>query len=1367
MKNIWKIYLLLLSFLLSENLFGDEYKNEFQSLPPYINIPTDVQQIYQDREGFIWFATRNGLCRFDGYELETFKSNLYTPNLLSSNDILVIQEDYQHRLWIGTSYGLNMLDKKTGQIQKNFGILNNERIQSILVTKDNTIWLGTSNWLYRSKPSQSNDISIDFIKIRRMDVKSLIEAPNNQIWIGTWSDGLHRYVISTDSLISYPKFNPLNSAYCLFQDSKKQIWIGTWGYGLYKLHHPYDLEKAYFEKFVHKKQDNNSLIHNLIYSIAEDSSTNTLWIGTLEGLSCFDGKKFTNYSRNIPSNRLPYNEIISIFSDRQGTMWLGFLGGRVYWTRLQASKISQHQLAYTPNQIACNNVQGLTIYNDDLWIGLEKHSFTIHNHITQTNSETEKFFNSNILNSEDTYYCFLKPKNKNELWLGSFGSGIYIYRPEQNNKLSNMRSPDIPQFPNFIFCMFEDSQQNIYIGSTTGLSILTKHGKFHHYNNLFSQEEEYSHFVYSITQDSLNNIWIGTAHNGIFRMSISENYEKCTFTPYSTSNKKINSNEIQCMFVNRNGDLLAGTDGGGLNIYNSNKDCFISIQTQYNIPGDMICSILEDKQQNLWMGSNVGLIKLNLKDSLTDSKCRLYTTFDGLQDNKFTRGAACQSKDGKMFFGGPQGYNSFYPIELSTNESQPDIFVTDIYIRGQSLKDISAMNKKNFAPEYTQVLHLDYVQNDFSCKLSVLNFCNPEKSEYAYKLEGLDQTWQYTANRSNTISYNNLKSGTYTLYIKGSTGNGKWSEVKKAISIVISPPWWSSPCAYSIYTVSTIILITSVIYTTKKKIKQKNILHIKELEQKKQEELNRAKLQFFTNITHELLTPLTVISVTVDEINTAISNEYYSIIQNNVNRLKHLLQQILEFRKAESGNLKLKVSQGDIASFITNSINNLFPLVKKKKMQLDIHIEQQNIIGYFDPDKIDKILYNLLSNAFKYNKEGKKIHVDISLNTSLKEIIIAISDNGDGIPEQNIPQLFNRFYEGDYRKYHTTGHGIGLSLTKDLVTLHHGTIKVKSQIGQGTTFIVTLPITKEAFSEEEIDRDILPMTMIKTETVASEETDINTKEMIKEQNKKTLLLVEDNEDLLNIMSHSLSREYRILKANNGKEAITLLEKEKDIKIVISDIMMPIMDGIELCHYIKEQEEMMHIPIILLTAKNSESNIIEGYDAGADDYITKPFKQTLLVAKIRSLLKNNERLFEKYSDTIHFKLQKNNLDSTDKDFLQKAISCVYKYINDVDFDQQAFADAMQVSKSTLYRKIKNLTNESPSAFISNIRLQTAYKIIMENPNIRISDLAYAVGYNDPQYFSSCFKKKFNEIPSRIIVNSSNTDKTIQSQNLQKK
>ena len=762
----------------------------------------------------------------------------------------------------------------------------------------------------------------------------------------------------------------------------------------------------------------------------------------------------------------------------------------------------------------------------------------------------------------------------------------------------------------------------------------------------------------------------------------------------------------------------------------------------------MICSILEDEQYNLWMGSNVGLIKLNLKDSISESKCHLYTTSDGLQSNKFARGVACLANDGEMFFGGPQGYNSFFPEQITADKQRPDIFITDIRIGGISIKKPSTQVINSVTvdtvPEHVRTLHLDYTQNDISCELTVLNFLFPMKNEYAYKLDGIDLTWQYTANRSNVISYSNLGSGTYTLYIKGTNGSGEWSKIKKALTIIITPPWWKTHWAYMIYLATFLGIGCYITYFIKKRISLKKRLQIKEMERQKLEELNRAKLQFFTNITHEFLTPLTIISVTLSEIKsiTPKMDSYYHIVDNNINRLKRLLSQILEFRKAESGNLKLKVSQGDIAAFVTKNIESFLPLLKDRNMNLDMFIEPKQIIGYFDSDKIDKILYNLLSNAFKYNRERESIQVRMAYGISDKEVIITVQDHGEGISAEDLPKLFHRFYEGEHRKFHITGHGIGLSLTKDLVVLHHGKIEVESVVNQGTTFIVTLPIAKESFSEEEIES---------TTTICNCHTKKETVSMNQDEKVKTtkkILLVEDNEDLLEIMTQTLSHEYLIIKAANGAEAIKQLESIQDIALVVSDVMMPVLDGIELCHKLKQQEEWTHIPIILLTAKREEDDIIEGYEAGADDYITKPFQLDVLLAKIKSLLKNKENLMKNYSNSIMFKMQKPDIDTVDKDFLERAINCVYEYLDDPDFDHQTFAEAMGMSKSTLYRKLKNLSNITPQIFISEIRLQTAFKILSDNPQIPISDLAYRVGYNNPKYFSSCFKRRFNKNPKNL-------------------
>lgn len=531
----------------------------------------------------------------------------------------------------------------------------------------------------------------------------------------------------------------------------------------------------------------------------------------------------------------------------------------------------------------------------------------------------------------------------------------------------------------------------------------------------------------------------------------------------------------------------------------------------------------------------------------------------------------------------------------------------------------------------------------------------------------------------------------------------------------------------------------------------RNELHLREMEKSKLEELNHVKLQFFTNITHELLTPLTIISATIDELKLRIpgQEDLYTVMSNNIGRLMRLLQQILEFRKAETGNLKLRVSPGDIAAFVRTGAESFQPLVKKNKIHFSILCDPESIMGYFDPDKLDKILYNLLSNASKYNKEGGYIQVTLSYvsQKNQDEVLLCIKDNGSGIPKEKQKTLFRRFYEGDYRKFNTIGTGIGLSLTKDLVELHGGTIGVESEVGLGTEFIVTLPIDRSYFREDQIDEETV---LSVQSTITYDEPEEEREESASEDRKvNSLLLVEDNEELLELMVKLLKRDYNISTAENGKEAVTVLDNE-DVDLIVTDIMMPEMDGIELCEYVKTKLELSHIPVIMLTARTKEEDRAEAYEVGADAFISKPFNLNVLHARIRNLLKYKERMAFDFKSQLVFEVKDLNYTSIDEDFMQRAIDCVNRHLEDSGFDQPQFADEMKTSRSTLYKKLKSLTGLNTSAFIRNVRLKAACRIMEEKKNlIRISELAYAVGFNDPKYFSSCFKKEFGMLPTEYL------------------
>ena len=821
---------------------------------------------------------------------------------------------------------------------------------------------------------------------------------------------------------------------------------------------------------------------------------------------------------------------------------------------------------------------------------------------------------------------------------------------------------------------------------------------------------------------------------------------------YSFHNRKLITNTVLCMHIDRFGRLWAGTEGGGLYLYNRSTGQFEEKTRTYSIPGDVIVSIEEDKSGNLWLGTVSGLVKLYVAAVGNDFSTRIYTSADGLQDN-FIVNSSC-SRDGELFFGGHKGYNSFFPDKMEIPSQETNFLITDIKIFNHSFKNLPVELQQKISPvmpTYTSKIELPYKYNNFSIEFAALTYKNPELNRYAYRLQNFDRDWQYTDADRRFAYYNNLPSGTYTFQLKATNENGEWSGYVREFTVVVLPPFWATWWAYLLYMVLVLVIGVLIYRTIKKRILLQNALRLREMEKAKAEELNHAKLQFFTNITHELLTPLTIISATVDELKTQAPshNDLYTVMNSNIQRLIRLLQQILEFRKAETGNLKLRVSPGDLAAFVRTGTESFKPLVKKRKIHFSLLCDPESIVGYFDIDKLDKIMYNLLSNAAKYNKEDGFIQVTLSYDEEDREfVLLRVKDNGKGISREKQATLFKRFYEGDYRKFNTIGTGIGLSLTKDLVTLHGGTISVESEVDHGTEFIVRIPIERSYYDEEQIDDEVISLRQTAIdyedtpEDVIAEVQELATK-------ANSILLVEDNEELLNLMTKLLGREYNVFTAENGKEGIIVLENE-DVDLIVSDIMMPEMDGIEFCKYVKGHLEISHIPVILLTAKNKEEDRAEAYEIGADAFISKPFNLTVLHARIRNLLKYKARMAHDFKNQIVFEVKDLNYTSLDEDFIQRAINCVNNHLEDPNFDQAQFADEMLTSKSTLYKKLKSLAGLNTSSFIRNVRLKAACRIMEEKGiNIRVSELAYAVGFNDPKYFSSCFKKEFGMLPSEYI------------------
>lgn len=1340
------------------------YNLKFKQLSAPHSLPTnEVQKVYQDRDGFIWFATRNGLCQYNGYETTLYKSNLYSPDLLTTNSITCLVDDNNNNLWIGTSEGLNVMDKRTGEIKKyKAPSISNNVVSALCVTRDNTLWVGTDNGLCRYVPEKDTFVvcgdEFGDGRLRYVTIKSLLEDSDGDLWIGTWAQGLFRYSPSTDKVVVYPKINEQYSSHVIYEDSNKDIWVGSWGYGLFKLRNPKDMENVSYQSFLHENGDDSSLSDNIVYDIAEDINTHTLWVGTRSGLSILrldESSSFINYKSGKSDYRIPSDEVNSIMRDSQKNMWIGAIGGGVLMADTRQPAFALHTLNFGDEDIPVTSVRTLFADSDqNLWIGVGTYGLARREYVTgelKMYSHIPEFSGVKDLPS---LFAVVQRKKSGDIWFGMYNGGIYVYRKGEKVKhLTTKNSAFLTS--DCVSALYEDYEGNCWVGTRGGIGVRLSDGTDYRFETMNFNDSLSAGWIYvrDIVQDMDNSVWLATSNFGVIHITGDVRQPSTLkYENYSFHNRKLITNTVLCMHIDRFGRLWAGTEGGGLYLYNRSTGQFEEKTRTYSIPGDVIVSIEEDKSGNLWLGTVSGLVKLYVAAVGNDFSTRIYTSADGLQDN-FIVNSSC-SRDGELFFGGHKGYSSFFPDKMEIPSQETNFLITDIKIFNHSFKNLPVELQQKISPvmpTYTSKIELPYKYNNFSIEFAALTYKNPELNRYAYRLQNFDRDWQYTDADRRFAYYNNLPSGTYTFQLKATNENGEWSGYVREFTVVVLPPFWATWWAYLLYMVLVLVIGVLIYRTIKKRILLQNALRLREMEKAKAEELNHAKLQFFTNITHELLTPLTIISATVDELKTQAPshNDLYTVMNSNIQRLIRLLQQILEFRKAETGNLKLRVSPGDLAAFVRTGTESFKPLVKKRKIHFSLLCDPESIVGYFDIDKLDKIMYNLLSNAAKYNKEDGFIQVTLSYDEEDREfVLLRVKDNGKGISREKQATLFKRFYEGDYRKFNTIGTGIGLSLTKDLVTLHGGTISVESEVDHGTEFIVRIPIERSYYDEEQIDDEVISLRQTAIdyedtpEDVIAEVQELATK-------ANSILLVEDNEELLNLMTKLLGREYNVFTAENGKEGIIVLENE-DVDLIVSDIMMPEMDGIEFCKYVKGHLEISHIPVILLTAKNKEEDRAEAYEIGADAFISKPFNLTVLHARIRNLLKYKARMAHDFKNQIVFEVKDLNYTSLDEDFIQRAINCVNNHLEDPNFDQAQFADEMLTSKSTLYKKLKSLAGLNTSSFIRNVRLKAACRIMEEKGiNIRVSELAYAVGFNDPKYFSSCFKKEFGMLPSEYI------------------
>ena len=900
----------------------------------------------------------------------------------------------------------------------------------------------------------------------------------------------------------------------------------------------------------------------------------------------------------------------------------------------------------------------------------------------------------------------------------------------------------------------------MWIGSRNGMSIVYPDNTGYFLTMKEGKNDFSNCDIRNICQDRQGNIWVSTDNEGIIRISGNpKNIRSLKYKQYSPKTQLFAINDAQKCMEDKQGRLWAISNSGGLFLYNKVEDRFEYQNRKIHLPDVQTFSIEGDAFGNIWVALNKALAYITWKSQDAEDLRNItyFTSEDGLGEVKFSADASYQFGK-EIFFGGRTGFFSFTPSPLmgmKHHKKNSKLIITDLLIDDVSFAMLDSVLKSDISkemPHYTQEITIPAKVKKFDIEFALLTYGNASKNVYAYQLEGYDEDWKYCKPDVHKATFQNLSSGTYRLRLKGTDGYGQWQELPYAITIKVLPPWYASRIAFMLYILMLIGGIFAAARWYKEKVKTKNSLQMGVI---------------LANITHELLTPLTVISATIYKLK-AMAPQYeedYLVMDSNINRTTRLLRQILEVRKSQAGQLHLLVSRGNLVSFIEEACENIRPMAEHQQVRLKFNKPYSEGTAWFDADKMDKIIYNLLSNAIKYNKVGGKI--DVSLSLGKEQAVITIADNGIGMSKEKMKHLYTRFFDGDYRKQNMPGTGIGLSLTHDLVKLHHGDIRCESLEGEGTIFTITLPIRKNAYAPDEIDvsnkRKAVDQKAIQQvsqevnlEAPNSEEEDKPKLAPVRQsifirKNASKILVVEDNEELLALMLQVLSKNYHVFTAKNGKQAMNIIMKEK-LDLVVSDVMMPIMDGIELTKQLKSDKSFWQLPIILLTAKNKEEDKTEAYSIGADAYITKPFKFEELEVRINALLANRKKMIEKIESEVSLQAsseaeaqQEVHLSNPEQAFVTRAKETIMQHLSDADYDREAFAKDMAMGESTLYNKVKATTGQTVIAFITSIRMKEAQRIIQSNPNILISEVAIQVGFNTPKYFSKCFKKEFGVFP----------------------
>lgn len=1324
-------------------------------------LSNSVNAITKDHIGLMWFGTADGLNKFDGTNFTVFRHIPGDSASLRVNDILALHEDKNHNMWVGTSGGgLSRYDHRKGTFVHyplngtTPELPANAVIRDICSDHKGQVWIAQYEHLFVLDPATHHITRRVLARdAAGREVSTILlcvmEDSRHRIWAGT-TQGIYVCDGTSSDFRGFTHSNtdafslPGNDVRAVTEDSDGRIWIAT-GAGLCTFRE----DGSGFTRYPGLHGSSNVLSSNEINSIKCDKD-GQLWVGTAEGLDILNTRtlQVSNYAPedgNIHS--LTSRSISNIYIDRQGIYWLGTLRGGVnkYDKNLNLFDLKLNT-AFQENRRVASVVSAFAENsNGNVFVGTDGGGLFEFNR--RNNQISPVPIQLPGKNGRALSILAMHRTKENELYIGTYTQGLVVLNTDTRAMRQFTKAPGYPG-GNDIFCIKEDSRGNIWVGTNgQGIDVYRKQQVVTRYTptpRAGAADEQllpFNGFIRTIEEDKDGNIWIGSHGGGIAMLNTASQ----KWTIYTQTNSRLPSDKIQVLLCDRRGDMWVGTYGEGLSLFDKKTKQFITFSEKDGLQNTTIYQIVEDRNGLLWLSTNTGISSFDAPAR----RFRNYTHHNGLQNTNFVHTAGMQLADGELIFGGLQGFNHFHPAELTINRNVPTVVLTELRVANKVVvagEDAPLQEDISIAG----AIRLAYKQN-FSLSFVALNYTIPRQNSYAYKLEGFDKDWNYTG-AANTASYTNLDPGEYTFHVKACNNDGVWSTKDTTIKISVRPPFWRTTYAYLLYFLLAAGLLLYSRYRSIARIRKKFLLEQEQQEIKRMQELDRMKMKFLTNLSHDFRTPISLIMGPVEQLiaseKTDMRLDKLYMVKRNARRLLNLVNQLLDFKKMEEHELQLQLSSGDMVLFIKEVTDSFQDFAERKRIHFHFTPGMPSLPVQFDQDKMERILFNLLSNAFKFTLEGGSVTVALQAtehtdSSGRQCVTITVSDTGVGIPRDKQEQIFQRFFQtGTTAAILNQGSGIGLSIAKEFIKLHNGSIEVVSEPGKGAAFIIQLPLIPAVIQPAATAGEAPDTPALEIDTPAIATLPVNAADM------PLVLLVEDNEDFRSYLRDYLRQYYKVLEASNGKEGWQKALANHP-QLIVSDISMPQMDGIELVQKLKADKRTAHIPVILLTAQTAEEQEIAGLETGANDYITKPFNTDVLHVKIRNLLKLNNTLKSTYSRQIKVVPTEITIASPDEVLLNKATRYLEENLTNSQLSVENLSRELGMSRTSLYNKILEITGQTPVEYIRSYRLQKAAQL-MEKSDMTIAEIAYEVGFSSPNYFARSFRTQFNMLPSEYVA-----------------